>query len=152
MSAILSDDLVYRYRLERCVADAGPVYAYFGGNPSTADHEIDDQTVKKWRGFTKLLGGSRFIVGNVLSFRATDVRALSKAHDPLRTRERRTYSRDHRGDGGLQVRERAATDPAGGRGPAGAIPETALSDRELDLVRSPLATTRAHATADAPRS
>lgn len=83
MSAIISDCGLYRYRLEREVGMDGPVYAYFGVNPSTADASIDDATVRKWVGFTKVYGGRRFIVGNVFAYRATDVRELAKADNPI---------------------------------------------------------------------
>lgn len=76
MSAVISPCGKYRYRLERTVAMEGPVYAFFGINPSTADASIDDATVRKWIGFTKRLGGQRFIVGNVFAYRATDVKEL----------------------------------------------------------------------------
>ncbi|MES2634083.1 MAG: DUF1643 domain-containing protein [Pseudomonadota bacterium] len=79
MSAIISECGKYRYRLERTVAMEGPVYAFFGVNPSTADAELDDATVRKWTGFVKRWGGSRFIVGNVFAYRATDVRELAIA-------------------------------------------------------------------------
>ncbi|ANL41039.1 MULTISPECIES: DUF1643 domain-containing protein [Rhizobium] len=39
----------------------------------------DDATVRKWRGFTIRNGGHRFIVGNVFSYRATDVCELGTA-------------------------------------------------------------------------
>jgi hypothetical protein len=81
--AIISDCGLYRYRLDRRVADAGPVYAFFGVNPSTADAALDDATVRKWRGFVTRWGGSRFIVGNVFAFRATDVKALATAATPI---------------------------------------------------------------------
>lgn len=83
MSAVLSDDGLFRYRLEREVAESGAAYAFFGVNPSTADAEVDDATVRKWRGFVSRWGGSRFIVGNVFAFLATDVRALASAVDPI---------------------------------------------------------------------
>lgn len=83
MAAIISECGKYRYRLEREVAHTGPVYAFFGVNPSTADATIDDATVRKWRGFVSRWGGSRFIVGNVFAFRATDVRELASASDPI---------------------------------------------------------------------
>lgn len=82
MSAIISDCGKYRYRLEREVGMDGPVYAFFGVNPSTADATVNDQTVGKWIGFTKKWGGSRFIVGNVFAYRATDVRELAAAFLP----------------------------------------------------------------------
>lgn len=86
MSATISACGRYRYRLERHVdADnaRGPVFAFFGVNPSTADETNDDATVRKWIGFMNRWGGSRFIVGNVFAFRATDVRALRLAADPV---------------------------------------------------------------------
>jgi hypothetical protein len=82
MSAIISQCGLYRYRLERTVAMGGPVYAFFGVNPSTADASVDDATVRKWIGFSKRWGASRFIVGNVFAYRATDVRALGGVDDP----------------------------------------------------------------------
>lgn len=80
--AVLSECGRYRYRLHRDVAATGLVYAFIGVNPSTADAELDDATVRKWRGFVQRWGGSRFIVGNVFAFRATDVKALAHAVDP----------------------------------------------------------------------
>lgn len=86
MSAVISPCGMYRYRLEReCTMpfEGSKVIAYFGINPSTADAVEDDPTVKKWRGFTLLNGGHRFIVGNVFAYRATDVNELSRVCDPL---------------------------------------------------------------------
>ncbi|MFC3724449.1 DUF1643 domain-containing protein [Neoaquamicrobium sediminum] len=83
MGTVLSPCFRYRYRLERGVSHSGPVYAYFGVNGSTADADEDDHTVRKWRGFTAQNGGSRFIVGNAFAYRATDVRELAKAGDPV---------------------------------------------------------------------
>lgn len=80
MSAIISECGTYRYRLDRNVQSDGLVFAYFGINPSTADASIDDATVRKWRGFTERNGGRKFIVGNVFSYRATDVRELDRAN------------------------------------------------------------------------
>ena len=82
MSAIISPCCKYRYRLDRTVGVDGPVYAFFGVNPSTADANLDDATVRKWIGFTKVWGGSRFIVGNVFAYRSTDVKKLADVEDP----------------------------------------------------------------------
>jgi hypothetical protein len=85
-SAVISDCGQFRYRLEREILtnlSSGPVYAFFGINPSTADASLDDATVRKWRGFVSRWGGSRFIVGNVFAFRATDVKMLSQVPDPI---------------------------------------------------------------------
>lgn len=80
MSAILSQCGLYRYRLERGICEpfeGSKTFAFFGIDPSTADASLDDATVRKWRGFTQRNGGHRFIVGNVFSYRATDVRHIS---------------------------------------------------------------------------
>jgi len=83
MSAILSECGTYRYCLERDVGMMGPVYAYFGVNSSRADHTVNDNTVVRWIGFTKLFGGSRFIVGNPFAFRSPEVKDLASAIDPV---------------------------------------------------------------------
>lgn len=56
----------------------GPAYAFFGINPSTASATEDDATVRKWTGFVKTWGGSRYMAGNVFPLRSTDVRAVAK--------------------------------------------------------------------------
>jgi len=54
----------------------GPVYAFFGINPSTADDEADDATVRKLLAFVCRWGGSKFLLGNVTPVRATNVQML----------------------------------------------------------------------------
>ena len=83
MSAVFSPCRTWRYRLDRIVGAFGPVYAYFGVNGATADADKNDQTVRKWIGFTERAGGSRFIVGNPFAYRAVDVRELAGAADPV---------------------------------------------------------------------
>lgn len=83
MIAEFSPCRLYRYRLEREVSAQGPVIAYFGVNPSTADEVLDDHTVRKWRGFAQRLGASRFIVGNAFAYRSKDVGDLARLADPV---------------------------------------------------------------------
>lgn len=73
----------YRYRLDRVVSTDPRVVMYIGINPSTATDTVDDATVRKWKGFTRLLGAGRFIVGNVFAYRTTDVRRLAYIADPF---------------------------------------------------------------------
>ena len=83
MSAIISDCGLYRYRLERhALAGAGAV-AWIMVNPSTADGETDDPTIRRVRSFSERIGAGWLIVGNKFAFRATDVNALKTAHDPV---------------------------------------------------------------------
>lgn len=103
MSAVISDCGRYRYRLDRSLGMlGGPVYAFFGVNPSTADAEIDDATVRKWTGFVTRWGGSRFIVGNVFAYRATDVRELARVDDPI-GRENNDYLQQIVGESDILV-------------------------------------------------
>ncbi len=83
MSAVISDCGKYRYRLDRNVADEGIVILYCGVNPSTADMAVDDATVRKWIGFTKINGGRKFIAVNPFDYRSTDVSKLKTVAYPV---------------------------------------------------------------------
>lgn len=88
-AALLSDCGRYRYRLEREALPldllGGPqrVVVFIGVNPSTADAVADDATVRKWRGFAARWGYTRFVVGNLFAYRATQVAALAAAEDAI---------------------------------------------------------------------
>lgn len=82
MSAIISDCGRYRYRLERDGGNGLPT-AVIMVNPSTADADADDATIRKLRGFAERNGWGRLIVGNLFAYRATDVRDLRKIADPV---------------------------------------------------------------------
>lgn len=73
----------YRYRLERDIKERGFVASIIMVNPSTADATNNDPTIKKLIGFGERLGWRKIIVGNLFAFRATDVRELSNAIDPV---------------------------------------------------------------------
>lgn len=79
-AAIISDCGVYRYRLERGI---GKTMSVIMVNPSTADAETDDPTIRKVLGFAQRLGYGRIIVGNKFAYRATDIGALRYASDPI---------------------------------------------------------------------
>lgn len=82
-SAIISDCGLYRPRLDRDLGVPGRVAAILGVNPSTADGETDDATIRKDYGFCRRNGIGRFIKGNKFSFRATDVKELRNVADPV---------------------------------------------------------------------
>lgn len=82
MGAVISPCGLYRLRLDRAISLSGPVYGLCGVNPSTADAETDDATIRKDIGFVTRWGGSRLIKFNVFGYRATDVRELAKVEDP----------------------------------------------------------------------
>jgi hypothetical protein len=81
-SAVLSECGTYRYLLEREWSD-GPCVAWLMCNPSTADAEVDDPTIRRCIGFAKRWGYGRLVVVNLFALRATDPRALAKNTDPV---------------------------------------------------------------------
>lgn len=82
MSAIISDCGRYRYRLERDGLGDGQTTVIMV-NPSTADAERDDATIRKLRGFGERYRWGKIVVGNLFAYRATDVRELRSAPDPV---------------------------------------------------------------------
>lgn len=82
-AATISECGKYRYTLSRMLRSSGPLYAFFGINPSTADAIVPDATVRKWTGFVTAWGGRGYIVGNAFAYRATKVRELAGVEDPV---------------------------------------------------------------------
>lgn len=86
-SAVISDCGRYRYRLDRdCAPDGrsfGPRMAWIMVNPSTADAEQDDATIRRVVGFSRRHSCFRVTVGNLFAYRATDVRELKRVADPV---------------------------------------------------------------------
>lgn len=83
MSAIISPCGLYRYRLERDGLAGRRAACVIMVNPSTADGTQDDATIRKLKGFAERNDIGRLIVVNKLAFRATDVRDVAKAVDPI---------------------------------------------------------------------
>ncbi len=81
-SAIISDCGLYRYRLEREASGDGQTIVIMV-NPSTADAMVDDATIRKLIGFGNRYDWGRIVVGNLFAYRATDVRELRTAYDPV---------------------------------------------------------------------
>jgi hypothetical protein len=74
--AVISDDEVYRYVLNRRWAEDGPVMTWIGLNPSTADAKTDDQTIRQMVYFAKREGCRGICVVNLYALRATDPKQL----------------------------------------------------------------------------
>lgn len=71
-SAGISDCGTYRYSLTRDWDDGLPRIAFVMLNPSKADAEIDDPTIRRCIGFAKAWGYGGLIVVNLYPLRATD--------------------------------------------------------------------------------
>lgn len=81
-SAVLSPCRRYRYALRR-VWGAGDLVVFCMLNPSTADAETDDATIRKITRFAKSWGFGGLLVGNLYGWRSTDPAALEEAPDPV---------------------------------------------------------------------
>ena len=78
---------LYRYQLHRKVTDEfdGKV-VFIGVNPSTADHKIDDPTIRRLKCFTHDWGYGQFSIVNVFGLRSKTPTALANAPDPIGAR------------------------------------------------------------------
>lgn len=83
MSAVISQCGLYRYALTRAWSPDGGSVTFIGVNPSTADADTDDATVRKWRGFATRWGFGSFRVANLFGYRATNVKELASVADPV---------------------------------------------------------------------
>ena len=81
--ALISADGLYRYRLWRLWDDLTPVMVWVMLNPSTADADVDDPTIRKCIGFAKVGHYGGIIVVNLFAWRATDPKELPKVKDPV---------------------------------------------------------------------
>lgn len=77
--ADISDDGLFRWWLLRQWDETRPFVMFVGLNPSTADAETDDQTVRKWRGFSERWGYGGYVAVNVFPYRSRHPKDLAKA-------------------------------------------------------------------------
>lgn len=80
--ATMSQDGVYRYKLLRRFARAGPTLTWLMLNPSTADGYHDDATVRRCISFSDRWGAGQLWVVNLFALRSTDPRELRKHPRP----------------------------------------------------------------------
>ena len=80
MSAVISDCGSYRYLLERDLG-GGQRCTFIMLNPSTADAETDDPTIRRCKGYARGWGYGRLAVVNLFAWRATDPKMLWDAAD-----------------------------------------------------------------------
>lgn len=77
--AVLSGDGVYRYRLWRVWDDDLAPTAFLMLNPSTADADRDDPTLRRCMGYARSWGAGGVVLVNLFAFRATDPADLVRA-------------------------------------------------------------------------
>lgn len=81
-SAVLTDDGVYRYRLERVWNEQRVQLGWCMLNPSTADAEVDDMTIKKCMKYARRWGFGGIVVVNLFAFRSRHPDVLTSM-DPI---------------------------------------------------------------------
>ena len=82
-SAVFSADRRYRYELWRVWGDERNFVNFICLNPSTADEQTDDQTIRKCIKFAKSWGYEALCVTNLFAWRSTDRRVLRTEIDPI---------------------------------------------------------------------
>lgn len=75
-NAIMSPCEKYRYVLTRVWDRSRPACCFMGLNPSTADHRIDDPTIRREVDFADRWGFGSLTKVNLFAFRLTDSRQL----------------------------------------------------------------------------
>lgn len=75
-SAVLSEDGRYRYTLTRTWHVDRPVICWVMLNPSTADADNDDNTIRKIRKFSETWGYGGLVVVNLFALRSKNPKAL----------------------------------------------------------------------------
>jgi len=75
----------YRYSLERVWESKAPLkrVVFIGLNPSTADHRVDDPTIRRCMGFAQSWGFNALSVVNLFAYRTPYPDELKKAIDPI---------------------------------------------------------------------
>ncbi|MGA0556556.1 DUF1643 domain-containing protein [Larkinella sp. VNQ87] len=81
--AIISDCQKYRYSLSRIWNGDRPLLMFIMLNPSTADANVDDPTIRRCINFAARLGYGGIYVCNLFAFRATDPAQMIKSDDPI---------------------------------------------------------------------
>ena len=86
--ATFSKDGLYRYRLGRTWGECGGssgsgALLVIGLNPSTADGERDDPTIRRCIDFARRWGHTSLVITNLFAHRATNPRALMDVDDPV---------------------------------------------------------------------
>lgn len=88
MSAVFSPCRKYRYELTRelggMFGEDAPLVV-IGLNPSTADEQKDDPTIRRCKKLAERLGCARLVMLNLFAYRATKPEAMMAENDPVGT-------------------------------------------------------------------
>lgn len=73
----------YRYRLTRTWDLEGKTILFVMMNPSVADTQQDDRTIRRCIAFAKEWEFGQLLIGNVFAYRCTDQKRLLETDDPI---------------------------------------------------------------------
>ncbi len=82
-SAHFSACSTYRYSLSRTWDTSLPRILFVGLNPSTADEQCDDPTVRRCIGFARSWGYGGLVLVNLFAYRTTDPNELKNVEAPV---------------------------------------------------------------------
>jgi hypothetical protein len=82
-SAVFSDCRTYRYSLSRIWQPKKKFALFVCLNPSTADEQNDDPTVRRCIGFARRWNFGGLVLVNLFAFRSTDPDRLLKIRNPI---------------------------------------------------------------------
>lgn len=82
-SAVFSPCMRYRYSLVRPLGVRGPRMLMVLLNPSTADEDRNDPTIRRCVGFAQREGVGELVICNAYGLRSTDPGALTRTDDPV---------------------------------------------------------------------
>lgn len=82
-TAVFSECLAYRYRLTRSIGASDRIANFIQLNPSTANAEKNDPTIRRDIGFARQWGCGELIVSNLFAWRATEPWDLLRAAEPI---------------------------------------------------------------------
>jgi hypothetical protein len=105
--AALSDCGRYRYRLWRRWG-AGPTVLFVMLNPSTADADVDDPTIRRCIAFARSWGAGGLEVCNLYAWRATNPDELKAARGPVGEYPWQPHVRHHINRNDVEIQEAAA--------------------------------------------
>lgn len=82
-SAIISECKKYRYEIRRIWDESKPWVLFICLNPSTADGQKDDQTLRRCISYARRWGYGGVVIANLFAYRATDSSELYTVDDPV---------------------------------------------------------------------
>ena len=82
-SAIISECGQYRYELKRIWDPSKPWVLFVCLNPSTADHEKEDNTSRVCINYARRWGYGGLVIANLFAYRSTDKSKIYEVYDPV---------------------------------------------------------------------